>query len=243
MNIREEIANTTQALSNYWGTIEKSSDNKCHVLINSSFNGNYNKFIHEMGHIHQDYFRTSFWHSKGLSDIDFIKKQIEVFGLSNIGIHKDGIEMILQNSGSQFTPAIFRDVNYYHSKNSIKQRLKNLFPNIVSSDDYLKLFPILSNDGKTYVINAKKMTDKMYAESHVYAPAKIWENVAEIFEGLNKGKEYSDLVMLMYDINGGGRVPHLVIKGMKYDDYIQSLYNNKNLIQQLRECIEIKQFV
>ena len=47
--------------------------------------------------------------------------------------------------------------------------------------------------------------------------------------------------MLMYDMNGGGRVPNRVIKDMKYDDYIESLYNNKDLIRQLRECVEIKQ--
>ena len=118
-----------------------------------------------------------------------------------------------------------------------------MFPDIVNEDDYLKLFSLYSKDKKTYVINAKKMVDKMYSESGVYAPAKTWENVAEIFEGLNKGKEYSDLVMLMYDINGGGRVPNLVIKGMKYDDYIESLYNNKDLIRKLSECIEVKELV
>ena len=87
------------------------------------------------------------------------------------------------------------------------------------------------------------LTIEMASESGVYTPTKTWENVAEIFQGLNRGKEYSDLVMLMYDINGGGRVPNLVIKGKKYDDYIESLYNNPDLIQKLRECIEVKEFI
>lgn len=243
LNIDERNADSCKTLVGYWGTISKSTDNKCHVIINSSFSGNYGKFIHEMGHIHQDSFRTSYWHSKGLSDREFINKQLDVLGLSDIGIADDGIDMIIRESGNEYTPAIFRHVYYSNVSPEVKTKLKNLFPSIKNDDDYLKLFSIFGKDRKTYVINAKKMADKMYSESRVYAPEKIWENVAEIFEGLNKGKEYSDLVMLMYDINGGGRVPNLVIKGKKYDDYIASLYNNKDLIAELRKCIEIKEFV
>ena len=242
LNIDERKADSCKTLAGYWGTISKSTDNKCHVIINSSFSGNYGKFIHEMGHIHQDSFRTSYWHSKGLSDREFINKQLDVLGLSDIGIADDGIDMIIRESGNEFTPAIFHNVHYANVSPKVKIKIKNLFPSI-KNDDYLKLFSIFGKDRKTYVINAKKMADKMYSESGVYAPEKIWENVAEIFEGLNKGKEYSDLVMLMYDINGGGRVPNLVIKGKKYDDYIESLYNNKDLIAELRKCIELKEFV
>ena len=242
-NIDERKAESCKTLAGYWGTISKSSDNKCHVIINSSFSGNYGKFIHEMGHIHQDSFRTSYWHSKGLSDREFINKQLDVLGLSDIGIAEDGIDMIIRESGEEFSPAIFRNVYYSNVSPEVKTKLKNLFPSINNEGDYLKLFSIFGKDRKTYVINAKKMADKMYSESGVYAPEKIWENVAEIFEGLNKGKEYSDLVMLMYDINGGGRVPNLVIKGKKYDEYIESLYNNKDLITELRKCIEVKEFV
>ena len=243
LNIDERKADSCKTLAGYWGTISKSTDNKCHVIINSSFSGNYGKFIHEMGHIHQDCFRTSYWHSKGLSDREFINKQLDVLGLSDIGIADDGIDMIIRELGNEFTPAIFHNVHYANVSPEVKIKIKNLFPSINNEGDYLKLFSIFGKDRKTYVINAKKMADKMYSESGVYAPEKIWENVAEIFEGLNKGKEYSDLVMLMYDINGGGRVPNLVIKGKKYDDYIESLYNNKDLIAELRKCIELKEFV
>lgn len=242
-NIDERKAESCKTLAGYWGTIGKCTDNKSHVIINSSFSGNYGKFIHEMGHIHQDSFRTSYWHSKGLSDREFINKQLDVLGLSDIGIAEDGIDMIIRESGEEFSPAIFRNVYYSNVSPEVKTKLKNLFPSINNEGDYLKLFSIFGKDRKTYVINAKKMADKMYSESGVYAPEKIWENVAEIFEGLNKGKEYSDLVMLMYDINGGGRVPNLVIKGKKYDEYIESLYNNKDLITELRKCIEVKEFV
>lgn len=243
LNIDERKAYSCKTLAGYWGTISKSTDNKCHVIINSSFSGNYGKFIHEMGHIHQDSFRTSYWHSKGLSDREFINKQLDVLGLSDIGIADDGIDMIIRESGNEFTPAIFHNVYYVNVSPEVKIKIKNLFPSINNEGDYLKLFSIFGKDRKTYVVNAKKMADKMYSESGVYAPEKIWENVAEIFEGLNKGKEYSDLVMLMYDINGGGRVPNLVIKGKKYDEYIESLYNNKDLIAELRKCIEVKEFV
>ena len=243
LNIDENRAEVHKLLSNCWGTVEKGTDNKCHVLINSSYGGNSGKFIHEMGHIHQDSFKTSFWHSKGLSDREFIDKQLKVFGLSDIGICNDGVDLILREAGDQNISSLFRNVHFDRLAPEVKTKIKNMFPDIVNEDDYLKLFSLYSKDKKTYVINAKKMVDKMYSESGVYAPAKTWENVAEIFEGLNKGKEYSDLVMLMYDINGGGRVPNLVIKGMKYDDYIESLYNNKDLIRKLRECIEVKELV
>ena len=84
------------------------------------------------------------------------------------------------------------------------------------------------------------MIEKMASESNVYAPDVAFENVAEIFQKLNQGHQFSDEVMLMYDFCGGGRVPNLVIKGQKYDDYIASLYQNKELLQKLRDCIEIK---
>ena len=243
LNIDESNAEVHKILANCWGTVVKGTDDKCHVLINSSFGSNSGKFIHEMGHIHQDSFRTSFWHSKGLSDREFIDKQLKVFGLSDIGICDDGVDLILRESGDQNISSLFRNIHYNRLGQEAKTKVKNMFPNIVDENDYLKLFSLYGEDRKNYVINAKKMVDKMYSESGVYAPAKTWENVAEIFEGLNKGKEYSDLVMLMYDINGGGRVPNLVIKGMKYDDYIESLYNNKDLIRKLRECIEVKELV
>ena len=62
----------------------------------------------------------------------------------------------------------------------------------------------------------------------------------KFFEGLNKGQKYSDEVMLIYDFCGGGRVPNLVIKGKKYDDYIASLYENKDLIQRLKSLLDIR---
>ena len=94
-------------------------------------------------------------------------------------------------------------------------------------------------DGYSYKLNINKMLLKMQNETNCYAPCEIKEQVAYVFDGLANGKQYSDLVMLFYDFAGGARIPNLKIKNMKYDDYIESLYNNKDLIRQLRECIEL----
>mgnify|MGYP006916105940 CR=1 FL=1 len=238
LNINESQTEVCNKAADFWGTVARSNDNKYHVLINSSFGGDYGAFIHEMGHIHQDYLNSSFWHSKGLNGKEFMQKQMEVFGLAHIKLNP------ALDTSSEYISSIFRYFTAFDETSSpeIIQRCRRIFPNITASDDN-KVFCINDINGKTYYIDAKKMVDKMASESGVYAPTKTWENVAEIFQGLNRGKEYSDLVMLMYDINGGGRVPNLVIKGKKYDDYIESLYNNPDLIQKLRECIEVKEFI
>lgn len=94
-------------------------------------------------------------------------------------------------------------------------------------------------DGYSYKLNISKMLEKMQNETGCYDPYEITEQIAYVFDGLANGKQYSDLVMLFYDFAGGARIPNLKIKNMKYDDYIESLYNNKDLIRQLREFIEI----
>ena len=85
----------------------------------------------------------------------------------------------------------------------------------------------------------------MQTEAGVYkiniSETYAWEQTAEMFAKLNKGHQFSDEVMLMYDFIGRSRVPNLVIKGQKYDDYIASLYQNEEILQKLRDSIEIKQ--
>ncbi len=239
LNIDEEFSlfcnNNTWA----WGTVTKGTDNKHHVIINTSFSGNYGRFIHEMGHIHQDFINSSYWHSKGLGDREFMQKQLDILGHPEIKLSDN------YDTPHSFISSVLR---YYNLSDTISEQVKEnvfrMFPDL-SERDLTKVFCVGDKDGKTYYINAKKMVDKMASESGVYAPDKSWENVAEIFQKLNKGEgdKLSDLVMLMYDINGGGRVPNIKIKGKNYDEYIESLYNNSDLINQLRKMVDVKQII
>ena len=45
--------------------------------------------------------------------------------------------------------------------------------------------------------------------------------------------------MLYYDFAGGARIPNKKINGKTYDEYIESLYNTKELIQKLKDNIKI----
>ena len=45
--------------------------------------------------------------------------------------------------------------------------------------------------------------------------------------------------MLYYDFAGGARIPNLKIDGKTYDEYIESLYNNKDLSEKLKQNIKI----
>ena len=100
-----------------------------------------------------------------------------------------------------------------------------------------KIIPL--STGKILTVDVNKMTAYMNGKCHCYNKEYLSEQVAEIFEDLLKGRRYDDLTMLMYDFAGGGRIPNLIINGQKYDDYIKSLYENKELVNKLEEFIEI----
>ena len=93
--------------------------------------------------------------------------------------------------------------------------------------------------GKILQIDISKMTSYMNKKCRCYNKEYLSEQVAEIFEDLLKGRRYDDLTMLMYDFAGGGRIPNLVINGLKYDDYIKSLYKNTELVNRLKEFITV----
>ena len=246
MNFSDEAIRDLSAITGahpgYWGTVEYLKDGQNVVFINHSFNGDFGAFMHEMGHLHQD-LETSFWHSvKDLKGESFKALQHYILGLpepTNIApcnvpeYSRMSLVDIFRNSMDDLQ--ILKDP-------SIKNQLDSLFPEL--NGNYKSLFnvPITNADGNVdiYILSAKKMIEKMASESNVYAPDVAFENVAEIFQKLNQGHQFSDEVMLMYDFCGGGRVPNLVINNMKYDDYIASLYQNKELLQKLRDCIEIK---
>ena len=222
-----------------WGVAKVDKNNQLCVIVNSKF-GNCGAFAHEMGHHHQD-FGTSFWHNKGLLGDDFMSKQLEILGLPKTKVtYVSGREYF---EGKDILQSILRSPTFFNNGSYNMGIIQRHFPQL-NKNDFAKVFCFHTDDGKKYILNAKKLIDKMQTETDVYrinlSETYVWEQAAEMFAKLNKGHQFSDEVMLMYDFIGGGRVPNLVIKGQKYDDYIASLYQNKELLQKLRDCIEIK---
>jgi hypothetical protein len=181
-----------------------------HVFINSNI-PSFDKFRHEMGHANHFNGEDSFWHMKGKTGHDFADHQLELLGSEDKVVRNGNV------CGSNLLNIL---------KLSMKEcPSRFIFPNTAT---------------ETRFVNTKGMIDKMYSETQCYDGGKyLHEQVADIFEGLLKGKTYSDEVMLYYDFAGGARMPNLKINGKTYDEYIESLYNNKDLIQKLRENVTI----
>ena len=106
-------------------------------------------------------------------------------------------------------------------------------------DESQRKFAIPNQDLETRFVYIKGILNKMQEETNCYAPESISEQVAYIFDGLVRGKKYSDEVMLYYDFSGGARIPNLKIEGKNYDEYIETLYNNAELIQKMKDNIII----
>ena len=100
-------------------------------------------------------------------------------------------------------------------------------------------FTFPNKNMETRFVHAQNMISRMQSETGCYASESLIEQKAYIFEGLLQGKTFSDEVMLYYDFSGGARIPNLKIKGKTYDEYIESLYNNKDLIEKLQQNIKI----
>lgn len=100
-------------------------------------------------------------------------------------------------------------------------------------------FSFPNKEMQTRFVHAQDMISKMQSETGCYAPELLIEQKAYIFEELLKGKKFSDEVMLYYDFCGGARIPNLKINDKNYDEYIESLYNNPELIQKLKDIIKI----
>ena len=93
---------------------------------------------------------------------------------------------------------------------------------------------------ETRYVYVNDIVNRMNEETNCYKPESLSEQVAYVFDGLVKGeKTFSDEVMLYYDFAGGARIPNLKIGGKIYDEYIESLYNNPDLIQKLKDNIKI----
>ena len=100
-------------------------------------------------------------------------------------------------------------------------------------------FTFPNKNMETRYVHAQSMISKMQSETGCYAPESLIEQKAYIFEGLLQGKAFSDEVMLYYDFAGGARIPNLKINGKSYDEYIESLYDNKDLIEKLKQNVKI----
>lgn len=126
-----------------------------------------------------------------------------------------------------------QDIKIYRGTNDFK----NIFHFNPQRSTTKFAFP--NQNMETRYVYVKSIVDKMNEETHCYAPENLNEQVAYIFDGLVKGDKFSDEVMLYYDFAGGARIPNLKIDGKSYDEYIESLYNNPELIQKLKDNIKI----
>jgi len=172
-------------------------------------NASFDQFRHEMGHINHHRGLDSYWHSKGLKGHEFANKQLEILGIKE---------------------KIYSRIVGFSGRNIIE------FP-VEGSGARFK-FP--TENREIRYIYTQNMIDKMQQETHAYDNGKtITEQIAYVFEGLLKGDKFSDETMLYYDFAGGARIPNLKIHGKTYDEYLESLYNNKELIDKLRQNIKI----
>ncbi len=181
-----------------------------HIFFNSK-KTNTDVFRHEMGHANHHRGHDSYWEAKGITSHDFADKQLEFLG-QNIKVYREG-----------------------HVEN---HELDNIFRLYLNNDTARSIFP--TSDRETRFIYINKMLEAMQKETGCYAPTKLGEQVAYIFDELVKGnKTFSDEVMLYYDFAGGARIPNKLINGMTYDKYIESIYNNSDLLRKLKENVII----
>ena len=194
---------------NFFAFCAGAEKNKSHIFINGS-KPTTDVFRHEMGHANHYRGQDSFWESKGVNCYDFANKQLELLG-ENIKVYDGGA---------------------VHSK-----PMFTIFHLAFNNANSRYVFPTAERETRFVYIH--KMLEKMQKETSCYSPEALGEQVAYIFDGLVKGQKYSDEVMLYYDFAGGARIPNLKINGKTYDEYIESLYNNKDLISKLRENVII----
>ena len=126
-----------------------------------------------------------------------------------------------------------QDIKIYRGTNDFK----NIFHFNPGQESVKFAFP--NQDMETRYVYVNNIVSKMNGETSCYKPDSLSEQVAYVFDGLVKGDKFSDEVMLYYDFAGGARIPNLKINGKTYDEYIESLYNNPELIQKLRDNIKI----
>ncbi len=221
------VEKTKQLLTEYGLERSLPSTNRAYcggnsniVFINSSdkalerSNGVFRKFKHEIGH------RRHYTHynSKGILGSNGTYSVLGKGLNDNVSFANRQLEVLGINA------KVFKIPNY-----SMQYQ--------VTAPVNGKFIPLEGN--RVLNVDVSKMTAYMNGKCHCYNKEYLSEQVAEVFEDLLKGRRYNDLTMLMYDFAGGGRIPNLIINGQKYDDYIKSLYENKELVNKLKEFIEI----
>jgi len=205
------------------------------VFINSSpeaqmFNKgkSFKKFRHEMGH--RNHYvsgtRTDGSNSvlgQGNSDLTFLEREMRVLGRNDW--------QLLSSLPSQAEGVVRPEL--VNIANPIKLQLQG------EACAQARVFVAGNPKPVPLKIDTSRMVQAMNAECKCYNPKNLSEQVAEMFEDLLKGRTFSDRTMLMYDFAGGPRIPNLKINGLSYDDYIKSLYKNKDLIEELKSYILI----
>ena len=193
----------------YFAFCSGADKNQSHIFINGS-KPTTDVFRHEMGHANHHRGHDSFWEAKGVKGYDFANKQLELLG-ENIKVYDGGA---VHNSP-----------------------MFNVFKLAFNNASSRYVFPTAERE--TRYIYVKNMLEKMQKETNCYSPENLGEQVAYVFDGLIKGNKFSDEVMLYYDFAGGARIPNLKFGEKTYDEYIESLYNNKELIEKLRANVKI----
>ena len=142
--------------------------------------------------------------------------------------------LINQDFADKQLDILGQDIKIYRGTSDFK----NIFQ--FNPDNNSAKFAFPNQDRETRFIYVNDIVNRMNQETSCYKPESLSEQVAYVFDGqVKENKTFSDEVMLYYDFAGGARIPNLKIKGKTYDEYIESLYNNKELVQKLRDNIKI----
>ncbi len=196
--------------SGYYQAFCCHGGNKNHLLIDSNVK-DFSHFRHEMGHANHHFGFDSYWNSKGMNGTEFGDNQLKILG------SEEKLAKVNDTYG------------------------RGRFGNIIefSLPETPTRFRFINKNGEARYVYIQDMVAKMQKETNCYKPDDISEQVAYIFEGLLENKKFSDEAMLYYDFAGGPRIPNLKINDKTYDEYIESLYNNTDLINKLKENIRI----
>lgn len=146
---------------------------------------------------------------------------------SGIYGYSDEGHIFLNSNGNGFrrmangSDVIKHEIGYYH-RNVLKDNVLGTGTNEIFTNTVRN---IARKTNMTTEQVLEKLTSKLHSEVKAYS-SMADESFADMFSLMIDGKQYSKGAMLFYDMAGGGRIPNKVINGMKYDDYVLSLYED-----------------